>query len=88
LNQDAIGRGSRFLRSYTRATKRRAHRRSNSAWSGCLNPASTATRIAPRFPLITSSGFDPSVTDYILEAPAKCPNCRGEILEKTLIEPA
>jgi hypothetical protein len=31
---------------------------------------------------------DPSVTDYILEAPAKCPNCRREVLEKTLIEPA
>jgi uncharacterized protein with PIN domain len=33
-------------------------------------------------------GSDPSVTDYILEAPAKCPNCRREIFEKTLIEPA
>jgi len=33
------------------------------------------------------TGSDPSVTDYILEEPAKCPNCRGEILEKTLIEP-
>jgi hypothetical protein len=30
---------------------------------------------------------DPSVTDYIL-SPAKCPNCRGDIFEKTLIEPA
>jgi uncharacterized protein with PIN domain len=30
---------------------------------------------------------DPSVTDYILESPAKCPNCRREIWEKTLIEP-
>jgi hypothetical protein len=30
---------------------------------------------------------DPSVTDYILESPAKCPNCRREILEKTLVEP-
>ena len=30
---------------------------------------------------------DPSVTDYILETPAKCPNCRGEILEKTVVEP-
>jgi hypothetical protein len=30
---------------------------------------------------------DPSVTDYILELPARCPNCRREILEKTLIEP-
>jgi hypothetical protein len=33
------------------------------------------------------TGFDPAVTDYILEAPARCPNCRREILEKTLIEP-
>ena len=32
---------------------------------------------------ITSS--DPSVTDYILESAAKCPNCRREILEKTLV---
>jgi hypothetical protein len=32
------------------------------------------------------TGSDPSVTDYILQEPAKCPNCRGEILEKTLIE--
>ena len=31
---------------------------------------------------------DPSVTDYILEESAKCPNCRRQILEKTLIEPA
>jgi hypothetical protein len=30
---------------------------------------------------------DPSVTDYILEAPAKCPNCRREIFEKTRVEP-
>ena len=30
---------------------------------------------------------DPSVTDYILEHPAKCPNCRREILEKTLVQP-
>ena len=34
------------------------------------------------------TGSDPSVTDYILEAPAKCPNCRREVFEKTLIEPA
>ena len=34
---------------------------------------------------ITAS--DPSVTEYILEEPAKCPHCRHEILEKTLIEP-
>jgi hypothetical protein len=34
-----------------------------------------------------SSGPDSMVTDYILESPAKCPNCRREIFEKTLIEP-
>jgi hypothetical protein len=34
------------------------------------------------------TGSDPSVTDYILEEPAKCPNCRRYgILEKTLVEP-
>jgi hypothetical protein len=30
------------------------------------------------------TGSDPSVTDYILETPAKCPNCRRDIFEKTL----
>jgi len=34
------------------------------------------------------TGSDPSVTDYILEQPAKCPYCRREITEKTLVEPA
>jgi hypothetical protein len=34
------------------------------------------------------TGSDPSMTDYIPEAPAKCPSCHREILEKTLIEPA
>ena len=34
------------------------------------------------------TGSDPSVKDYVLEQPAKCPNCRREILEKTLVEPA
>jgi hypothetical protein len=31
---------------------------------------------------------DPSVTDYILQEPAKCPKCKREILEKTLVVPA
>jgi hypothetical protein len=30
---------------------------------------------------------DPSVTDYVLEQPAKCPNRRRDVLEKTLVEP-
>jgi len=33
------------------------------------------------------TGSDPSVKDYILEAPAKCPNCKRDIMEKTLVEP-
>jgi hypothetical protein len=33
------------------------------------------------------TGSEPSLTDYILETPAKRPNCRREILEKTLVEP-
>ncbi len=33
------------------------------------------------------TGSDPSVTDYVLEQPARCPNCKRDILEKTLIEP-
>ena len=32
------------------------------------------------------TGSDPTVTDYILEAPAKCPACHRDILEKTLVE--
>jgi hypothetical protein len=27
------------------------------------------------------TGSNPSVTDYVLEVPAKCPNCKREILE-------
>ena len=33
------------------------------------------------------TGSDPSVTDYVLEAPAKCPTRRRKILEETFIEP-
>jgi len=33
------------------------------------------------------TGCDPSVTDYVLEVPAKCPHCRRDINEKTLVEP-
>ena len=32
------------------------------------------------------TGSEPSVTDYVLEHPAKCPNCCREILEETLVE--
>ena len=33
------------------------------------------------------TGADASVTDYLLEFPAGCPNCHRDILEKTLVEP-
>ncbi len=32
------------------------------------------------------TGNDPAVTDYILETPAKCPQCKREIAEKTLLD--
>ena len=32
------------------------------------------------------TGYGPGVTDYLLENPAKCPNCRRKVFEKTLIE--
>jgi len=32
------------------------------------------------------TGLDPAVTDYVLNDPAKCPKCRGDVTEKTLIE--
>src|SRR5215831_3593621 len=33
------------------------------------------------------TGSDPTRTEYIIEAPARCPNCRREVLEKTLVVP-
>jgi hypothetical protein len=33
------------------------------------------------------TGSDPKITDYILEAPAKCPRSFREITEKTAVEP-
>jgi hypothetical protein len=31
------------------------------------------------------TGQDPSMTDYVMEAPARCPYCCREITEKTLV---
>jgi hypothetical protein len=33
------------------------------------------------------TGCDPTVTDYVLEVPARCLQCGAEINEKTLIVP-
>lgn len=32
------------------------------------------------------TGLDPAVTGYVLNEPAKCPKCRGDVTEKTLVE--
>jgi hypothetical protein len=33
------------------------------------------------------TGSDAAMTDYLLEVPAKCPNCRRQVFEGTLVEP-
>jgi hypothetical protein len=33
------------------------------------------------------TGSDSTVTDHVIESPAKCPNCRRRVFEKTLVEP-
>jgi hypothetical protein len=32
------------------------------------------------------TGSDPTVTDYVLEVPARCLQCGAEITEKTLVD--
>jgi hypothetical protein len=66
------------------ATLREAERLIDSC-DGC-NPEGAEIPFDNIFDRVT--GSDPSVTDYVLEQLAKCPNCRFEIFEKTLLEPA
>ena len=33
------------------------------------------------------TGSDPMRTEYLLEVPARCPNCRHDVFEKTLVVP-
>ena len=33
------------------------------------------------------TGSDPMKTEYLLEVPARCPNCRRDVFEKTLVVP-
>ena len=49
------------------------------------NPAASIA-FAVILDLVT--GSHQKVTNYILEAPANCPNCRRDVLEKTLVEPS
>src|SRR5262249_15141923 len=53
----------------------------------CLEDHRNAT---PQFNVLRISpwtGANPSMTDCILEEPAKCSNCRREVLEETLVQP-
>ena len=56
-----------------------------------MNPVSIAIPDGAEIPfdniLDRVTGSDPSVTDYVFEHSAKCPNCHRVILEKTLVEP-
>jgi len=33
------------------------------------------------------TGSDPRSTEYLLEVPARCPNCKQNVFEKTLVAP-
>jgi hypothetical protein len=52
--------------------------------------ASTATRTMPTFHLIgfsiKLSGGEAKSTHYVMSESARCPNCRCEITEKTLVD--
>ena len=52
----------------------------------CCNPEGAKLPFDQILDRVT--GSDPAVTDYLLERPAKCPKCRREIREKTLVEAA
>jgi hypothetical protein len=41
---------------------------------------------APLSVLLDEGELEPLETDYVMEEPAECPNCKREVLEKTLIE--
>jgi hypothetical protein len=53
----------------------------------CEHCTSMAAEIPFDWILDRVTGCDSTVTDYIIEILAKCPNCRRPIFEKTLIEP-
>jgi hypothetical protein len=52
-------------------------------WERCISDA----EIPFDWILDRVTGNRGSETDYVLEMPAKCPKCRREIFEKTLVDP-
>src|SRR5215813_10133106 len=75
------------LRTQFQLSEVETHRKAERLIESCegCNPAGAEIPVDNILDRIT--GSDPSVTDYILELLAKCPNYRREILEKTLVEP-
>ena len=53
---------------------------------GCQSCSPRYARIPFDTVLDSVTGNDPAVTDYIVSEPARCPRCKGLILEKTLVE--
>ena len=56
--------------------------------NSCENCNVTGAEIPFDWILDRITGSDSTLTDYIIETPATCPNCRRPIFEKTLIEPS
>jgi hypothetical protein len=54
---------------------------------GCEQCAAHA-EISFDYLLDALTGSDPSSTEYLMPRPAKCPQCLGDVTEKTLIIPA
>jgi hypothetical protein len=82
---------TRLLRSNTRGTEDSARRFRDAAKAeGLIESCEHCNQDGAEIPfdniLDRVTGSDPRVTDYLLSEPAKCPFCRREILEKTLVE--
>lgn len=71
-----------FVLRIDAATLREAERLIRSCES--CNPE--AAQIAFVVVLDGLTDSDPTITDYLLESPAKCPNCQRDVVEKTLVE--
>ena len=63
-------------------------RKAESLIKSCEFCNSEAAQLAFVTVLDGLTGSDPTVTDYVLDVPAKCPHCGRDILENTLVEAA
>jgi hypothetical protein len=52
--------------------------------SGCENCAENAFTTFD-YLLDAVTGFDPTITEYVMWRPALCPRCSGEVTEKTQV---